>query len=59
MQKRKKPLANAVFKLTRANGDVVKEDIRTGEDGTAFIEGLDAADYIVTEVTAPRWLHYR
>lgn len=49
----KKPLANAVFKLTRANGDVVKEDIRTGEDGTAFIEGLDAADYIVTEVTAP------
>lgn len=49
----KKPLANAVFKLTRANGDVVKEDIRTGEDGTAFVEGLDAADYIVTEVTAP------
>ena len=49
----KKPLPNAVFKLTRANGDVIKEDIRTGEDGTAFIEGLDAADYIVTEVTAP------
>ena len=49
----KKPLAGAVFKLTRANGDVVKEDIKTGEDGTAFVEGLDAADYIVTEVTAP------
>ncbi|RHV82959.1 MSCRAMM family protein [Butyricicoccus sp. OF10-2] len=49
----KKPLSGAVFKLTRANGDVVKEDIRTGEDGTAFVEGLDAADYIVTEVTAP------
>ena len=49
----KKPLKDAVFKLTRANGDVVKEDIRTGEDGTAFVEGLDAADYIVTEVTAP------
>lgn len=49
----KKPLKDAVFKLTRANGDVVKEDIRTGEDGTAFVEGLDAADYIVTEITAP------
>lgn len=49
----KKPLKDAVFKMTRANGDVVKEDIRTGEDGTAFVEGLDAADYIVTEVTAP------
>lgn len=49
----KKPLANAVFKLTRANGDIIKEDIRTGEDGTAFVEGLDAADYIVTEITAP------
>lgn len=49
----KKPLKDAVFKLTRANGDEVKEDIRTGEDGTAFVEGLDAADYIVTEVTAP------
>ena len=49
----KKPLTGAVFKLTRANGDVVKEDIRTSEDGTAFVEGLDAADYIVTEITAP------
>ena len=49
----KKPLKDAVFKMTRANGDVVKEDIRTGEDGTAFVEGLDAADYIVTEITAP------
>lgn len=49
----KKPLSGAVFKLTRANGDVVKEDIRTSEDGTAFVEGLDAADYIVTEITAP------
>ena len=49
----KKPLSGAVFKLTRANGDVVKEDIKTGEDGNAFVEDLDAADYIVTEVTAP------
>lgn len=49
----KKPLPDAVFKLTRANGDVVKEDIRTDEDGTAFVEDLDAADYIVTEITAP------
>lgn len=49
----KKPLTGAVFKLTRTNGDVIKEDIRTGEDGIAFVEGLDAADYIVTEITAP------
>lgn len=49
----KKPLSGAVFELTRANGDVIREDITTGEDGTAFVEGLDAADYIVTEITAP------
>lgn len=49
----RKPLKDAVFKLTRANGDVVKEDIITGEDGTAFIEGLEAGDFIVTELTAP------
>ena len=49
----KKPLSGAVFKLTRVNGDVIREDITTGEDGTAFVEGLDAADYIVTEITAP------
>ena len=49
----RKPLKDAVFKLTKANGDVVKEDIITGEDGTAFIEGLEAGDYIVTEITAP------
>lgn len=49
----RKPLKDAVFKLTKANGDVVKEDIITGEDGTAFIEGLEAGDFIVTELTAP------
>ena len=49
----RKPLKDAVFKLTKANGDVVKEDIITGEDGTAFIEGLEAEDFIVTELTAP------
>ena len=49
----KKPLSGAVFKLTRANGDVIRENITTGEDGTAFVGGLDAVDYIVTEITAP------
>ena len=49
----RKPLKDAVFKLTKANGDVVKEDIITGEDGAAFVEGLEAGDYIVTEITAP------
>lgn len=49
----RKPLANAVFRLERADGDVIREDITTGEDGTAYIEYLDARDYVVTEVTAP------
>ncbi len=49
----RKPLKDAVFQIKKANGDVVKEDIITGEDGTAFIEGLEAGDYIVTEITAP------
>lgn len=49
----RKPLTNAVFRLERANGDVIREDITTDEDGTAYIEGLDAGDYVVTEVTAP------
>ena len=42
-----------MFRLERANGDVIREDITTGEDGTAYIEGLDAGDYVVTEVIAP------
>lgn len=49
----RKPLANAVFRLERADGDVIREDITTGEDGTAYIENLDAGDYVITEVTAP------
>ena len=49
----RKPLKDAVFQIKKANGDMVKEDIITGEDGTAFIEGLEAGDYIVTEITAP------
>ena len=49
----RKPLKDAVFQLKKANGDMVKEDVITGEDGTAFIEGLEAGDYIVTEITAP------
>lgn len=49
----RKPLANAVFKLSRANGDIIKESIVTDSNGKALIEGLDAGDYVVTEVTAP------
>ena len=49
----RKPLKDAVFQLKKANGDMVKEDVITGGGGTAFIEGLEAGNYIVTEVTAP------
>ena len=49
----RKPLANAVFKLSRANGDIIKESIVTDANGKALIEGLDVGDYVVTEVTAP------
>ena len=49
----RKPLANAVFKLSRANGDIIKESIVTDANGKALIEGLEAGDYVVTEVTAP------
>lgn len=49
----RKPLANAVFKLSRANGDIIKESIVTDSNGKALIEGLEAGDYVVTEVTAP------
>ena len=49
----RKPLANAVFRLSRANGDIIKESIVTDSNGKALIEGLDAGDYVVTEVTAP------
>ena len=49
----RKPLANAVFRLERADGDVIREDITTGEDGTAYLENLDAGDYVITEITAP------
>lgn len=51
--KTRKPLPDAVFKLTKANGEVVKTDITTDNTGTAFVEGLEAGDYIVTEIRAP------
>lgn len=49
----KKPLANAVFSLKKADGDMVYEDLRTDADGKIQITNLDSGSYIITEIKAP------
>lgn len=46
-------LANAQFKLTDEDGDIVKENIITGKDGSVTVSNLEAGTYYVKETKAP------
>ena len=48
------PVAGAVFKLSRVNGEVIKERLETGLDGLASIGDLLPGDYVVEEIEAPK-----
>lgn len=47
------PVADAVFELRKANGEIVERRLVTGPDGLASLDGLEPGDYIVEEVEAP------
>lgn len=47
------PLADAVFELRKADGEIVERRLVTGPDGLASIDGLEPGDYIVKEIEAP------
>jgi uncharacterized repeat protein (TIGR01451 family) len=46
------PLANATFKVTRANGEVIGT-YKTDVSGKALVTGLESGTYIVSETVAP------
>lgn len=47
------PLADAVFELRKADGEIVERRLVTGPDGLASIDGLEPGDYIIREIEAP------
>ncbi|WP_373165034.1 SpaA isopeptide-forming pilin-related protein [Agathobaculum sp. Marseille-P7918] len=48
----RQPLKNAVFKITKSNGEFVKE-AETDANGVITLDGLPEGSYIVTEIKAP------
>ena len=47
------PVADAVFELRKADGEIVERRLVTGPDGLVSIDGLEPGDYIVREIEAP------
>lgn len=47
------PVADAVFELRKANGEIVERRLVTGPDGLVSLDGLEPGDYIVKEIEAP------
>ena len=47
------PVADAVFELRKADGEIVERRLVTGPDGLVSIDGLEPGDYIVEEIEAP------
>ncbi|WP_062052471.1 SpaA isopeptide-forming pilin-related protein [Bacillus sp. JCM 19034] len=50
---KQQPLAGAIFQLTNEEGDVIEENLETGQDGLIVVEDLCPGDYQFVEVTAP------
>ena len=46
-------LEGAVFKITKGNGEIVKQNAITDKGGFIKVSGLDAGTYIFTETKAP------
>lgn len=46
-------LAGGVFKLAKANGDVVENVLTTDESGKIILSSVEAGEYILTQTTAP------
>ena len=48
-----KPLQGAVFRITRGDGSIVREDAVTDSDGAIFLPELEENTYVISEVKAP------
>lgn len=46
-------LEGAVFKITKANGEVVRENATSGPDGYIKVNDLDEGTYVIQEIKAP------
>ncbi|MFD2706958.1 SpaA isopeptide-forming pilin-related protein [Salibacterium lacus] len=44
---------NAVFNVEKQNGDLIREGVKTGEDGTVTVENLTPGNYQFVETTPP------
>lgn len=48
-----KPLQGAVFRITRGDGSIVREDAVTDSDGAIFLPELEENTYVISEEKAP------
>lgn len=49
----RQPLKNAIFSISKANGEIVKDRAETDENGVITLTGLTDCTLIVTEIEAP------
>ena len=49
----RQPLKNAIFSISKANGEIVKDRAETDENGVITLTGLPDCTLIVTEIEAP------
>ena len=49
----RQPLKNAVFSISKANGEIVNERAETDENGVITLTGLTDCTLVVTEIEAP------
>lgn len=49
----RQPLKNAIFSISKANGEIVKDRAETDENGVITLTGLPDCTLIVTEIKAP------
>ena len=49
----RQPLKNAVFSISKANGEIVNERAETDANGTVTLTGLPDCTLVVTEIEAP------
>ena len=49
----RQPLKNAIFSISKANGEIVKDRAETDETGIITLTGLTDCTLIVTEIEAP------
>lgn len=49
----RQPLKNAIFSISKANGEIVKDRVETDANGVITLTGLEDCTLIVSEIVAP------